>query len=485
MSAGEVLSERTVAAWAGHRLYNGYGPTECTVGATLGPVAHRGPVTIGLPMAGKTVRILDPRLRPVPTGVVGELYVGGAGLARGYHGAPAATAGRFVADPFAPGARLFRTGDLAQVRADGSVEYVGRSDDQVQINGVRVEPSEVDAALAAAPSIRTSATVPIRQSNGERTLVSYVVARAGADLDAAQVRADLARLLPRHLVPSAVVNVERIPTTPGGKVDRAALPDPYLGVLDQETTPPQGPVERAVAAAMADVLGRGSVPRDRNFFELGGTSLGIVRLAARLRDDHGYDVALRELLADPSVASIADRVVAGSVEADPLATVVALNDPVNPAEPPLFCVHPLSGLAWSYAGLAGSTGGRPLYGLQPRVRRNARRVIGELAGALRRPRARAIQPQGPLPPAGMVAGRKHRARDGGAVARHRRGRGEPDHPGRDGRPPAVLDAGAPDTRRSRSCRTGWTRGPPSECCAPARPSRRWRTATDPAYSTAM
>ncbi|MBM4670383.1 AMP-binding protein [Rhodococcus hoagii] len=260
VSAGEVLSERTVAAWAGHRLYNGYGPTECTVGATLGPVAHRGPVTIGLPMAGKTVRILDPRLRPVPTGVVGELYVGGAGLARGYHGAPAATAGRFVADPFAPGARLFRTGDLAQVRADGSVEYVGRSDDQVQINGVRVEPSEVDAALAAAPSIRTSATVPIRQSNGERTLVSYVVARAGADLDAAQVRADLARLLPRHLVPSAVVNVERIPTTPGGKVDRAALPDPYLGVLDQETTPPQGPVERAVAAAMADVLGRGSVP---------------------------------------------------------------------------------------------------------------------------------------------------------------------------------------------------------------------------------
>ncbi|NKS03385.1 amino acid adenylation domain-containing protein [Rhodococcus hoagii] len=394
VSAGEVLSERTAAAWAGHRLYNGYGPTECTVGATLGPVAHRGPVTIGLPMAGKTVRILDPRLRPVPTGVVGELYVGGAGLARGYHGAPAATAGRFVADPFAPGARLFRTGDLARVRADGSVEYVGRSDDQVQINGVRVEPSEVDAALAAAPSIRTSATVPIRQSNGERTLVSYVVARAGADLDAAQVRADLARLLPRHLVPSAVVNVERIPTTPGGKVDRAALPDPYLGVLDQETTPPQGPVERAVAAAMADVLGRGSVPRDRNFFELGGTSLGIVRLAARLRDDHGYDVALRELLADPSVASIADRVVAGSVEADPLATVVALNDPVNPTEPPLFCVHPLSGLAWSYAGLAGSTGGRPLYGLQATGEDGMPDGIGELA-ARYVDRVRAIQPQGP------------------------------------------------------------------------------------------
>ncbi|MFM1726530.1 amino acid adenylation domain-containing protein [Rhodococcus sp. PAM 2766] len=396
VSAGETLPQRVAAAWAGHRLYNGYGPTECTVGATLGAVAGDSAVGIGLPMAGKTVRVLDARLRPVPAGVVGELYVGGAGLARGYHGAPGTTAGRFVADPFDPGARLFRTGDLARVRADGAVEYVGREDDQVQINGVRVEPSEIDAVLAALAPIRASVTVPIRRAAGERTLVSYVVARAGATVDAARVRADLARVLPRHLVPIAVVDVEQIPTTPGGKVDRAALPTPDLdhpGDVDDETQP-EGPVERAVAAAMADVLGRSSVPRDRSFFELGGTSLGVVRLTARLREDHGYDVALRELLADPTVAAIADRVVAGGGETDPLGTVVALNDPANTTAPPLFCVHPVSGLAWCYAGLAESVGARPLYGLQATGEDRLPGGIGELA-ARYVDHVRRIQPHGP------------------------------------------------------------------------------------------
>ncbi|MFC9517869.1 amino acid adenylation domain-containing protein [Nocardiaceae bacterium NPDC056970] len=394
VSAGETLPERLAASWSGHRLHNGYGPTECTVGATLGAVAEDGPVTIGLPMAGKTVRVLDARLRAVPTGVVGELYVGGAGLARGYHGAPGTTAGRFVADPFGPaGARVFRTGDLARVRGDGVIEYVGRSDDQVQINGVRIEPSEVDTALARLDPVRTSATVPIRRADGESALVSYVVVRPGAEVGGAQLRADLARALPRQLVPVAVVVVERIPTTPGGKVDRAALPAPDFDGID-DRTPPEGPVERAVATAMADVLGRSSVPRDRGFFELGGTSLGVVRLAARLRDDHGFEVALRDLLADPTVAAIADRVVAGSTAMDPLATVVALNDPATATAPPLFCVHPVSGLAWCYAGLAEAVGNRPLYGLQATGEGPIPDGIAELA-ARYVDGVREVQPQGP------------------------------------------------------------------------------------------
>lgn len=394
VSAGETLPGRSAASWAGHHLHNGYGPTECTVGATLGAVAGDGPVTIGQPMAGKTVRVLDARLRPVPAGVVGELYVGGAGLARGYHGAPGATAGHFVADPFGPaGARVFRTGDLARVRADGDVEYVGRGDDQVQINGVRVEPAEIDAALSGFAAIRTSVTVPVRCTDDERALVSYVEARAGADVDGAGLRADLVKVLPRHLVPIAVVVVERIPTTSSGKVDRSALPVPDLGGGEDET-PPEGPVELAVAAAMADVLGRSSVPRDRGFFQLGGTSLGAVRLVTRLREDHGHDVALGELLADPTVAAIAARVVAGGAAADPLATVVALSDPAQETAPPLFCVHPVSGLAWCYAGLAEAVGDRLVYGLQATGEDRVPGDVGELA-ARYVDRVRRIQPEGP------------------------------------------------------------------------------------------
>lgn len=315
-------------------------------------------------------------------------------MARGYHGAPGATAGHFVADPFGPaGARVFRTGDLARVRADGDVEYVGRGDDQVQINGVRVEPAEIDAALSGFAAIRTSVTVPVRCTDDERALVSYVEARAGADVDGAGLRADLVKVLPRHLVPIAVVVVERIPTTSSGKVDRSTLPVPDLGGGEDET-PPEGPVELAVAAAMADVLGRSSVPRDRGFFQLGGTSLGAVRLVTRLREDHGHDVALGELLADPTVAAIAARVVAGGAAADPLATVVALSDPAQETAPPLFCVHPVSGLAWCYAGLAEAVGDRLVYGLQATGEDRVPGDVGELA-ARYVDRVRRIQPEGP------------------------------------------------------------------------------------------
>lgn len=393
VAAGEPLPPEVARAWADHRLHNGYGPTECTVGVTCSEVVGHGPVTIGSPLAGVVARLLDGRLRPAPVGVIGELYVGGPGVARGYHGQSGLTAERFVADPYgAPGTRLYRTGDLVRERADGTLDYVGRVDEQVQINGVRVEPAEVDAVLSADDDVAVSVTVPSTRPSGEPTLVSYVVPRPGRSIDGDRLRRHAGMALPRHLAPAAVCVVDRIPLTPSGKLDSSALPVPALAVTPASGAAPRGPVERVVADVMARVIGCAGVPRDVGFFELGGTSLGAIRLVSALRADHGYTASVDWLVDDDTVAGVARRIVSGVETVDPLATLVPLRRDGDGA--PLFCVHPVGGLAWCYSGLAAHIGARPLYGVQAT---GSTSVPNTLAGLASRyvDHVTSVQPEGP------------------------------------------------------------------------------------------
>ncbi|QBJ95977.1 non-ribosomal peptide synthetase [Rhodococcus sp. ABRD24] len=398
VSAGEVLPDTLARAWARHRLHNGYGPTEVTVGATCSPRLGDGPVTIGTPLAGVRAQVLDSRLHPVPAGVVGELYLDGDGLARGYHRQPGLTASRFVADPGGrPGARVYRTGDLVRRRRDGSLDYVGRSDEQVQIHGVRVEPGEIDAAFAADADVQSAVTVAHPVPSGDVILVTYVQAIPGRRIDAGALRARTGRLLPRHLLPSSVHVLDELPLTISGKVDRRSLPAPVLESARASDAPPEGPVEQSIAAAMAEVVGMdaaATVPRDVSFFELGGTSMSAVRLATTLRDEYGYAVELGWLFTDTTVAALARRIEQGAVAADPLATLVHLNTPAKAVGEPLFCVHPLSGIAWCYAGLADRLADRQLYGLQATGAATLPASLAELATAYL-DEIRAVQPEGP------------------------------------------------------------------------------------------
>ncbi|RST46622.1 amino acid adenylation domain-containing protein, partial [Variovorax sp. MHTC-1] len=248
----------------GVELWNMYGPTETTIWSTAARVAGDAP-GVGGPIAATQLHVLDASLRQVPANVPGELYLGGAGLARGYAGRAALTAERFVADPFDPsGARLYRTGDLVRWRADGQLEYLGRIDHQVKIRGFRIELGEIEEQLLKQPQVREAVVVAQEGPAGAR-LIAYV---CGANADAGELRAQLAQSLPEYMLPSAIVRLEKLPLNGNGKVDRKALPAPEL---DDERgwEPPQGEAEEALAAIWAELLGVPRVGRHDNFFELG------------------------------------------------------------------------------------------------------------------------------------------------------------------------------------------------------------------------
>ncbi|MFI9723614.1 amino acid adenylation domain-containing protein [Streptomyces sp. NPDC052396] len=274
---------------------NCYGPTECTVAATTGDALRRTPfgrVPIGHPLAGVTVHVLDRRLRPVPPGVPGELYLGGAGLARGYAGAPALTAERFVASPREPGARLYRTGDMVRQLPDGALEMLGRDDDQVKIRGFRVEPAEVEEALRAHPLVR-SAVVVARGEADRRELIGYLIPVRRTPDPAATVLDELRKRLPGYLVPSALVVLDAFPLTANGKTDRARLPDPPAAA---RPAPEQAltPTERLLAEVWAEVLETPDIGPEDDFFEIGGDSLSALRVVAELAE-HGLSLALGDL----------------------------------------------------------------------------------------------------------------------------------------------------------------------------------------------
>ncbi|MGD2115490.1 MAG: amino acid adenylation domain-containing protein, partial [Acidobacteriota bacterium] len=305
----------------GPRLVNHYGPTEGTVVATASAVAPRTELPpIGRPVGGARVFVVDRRGRPVPVGVVGELLLGGAGLARGYLGRPALTAERFVPDGLsdAPGARLYRTGDLVRWLPDGELDFLGRADHQVKLRGFRIELGEIEAALGALPEVR-EAVVLVRQGarkdgigggGDDRRLVAYVVrARGGAPDD---LRPALRESLPEYMVPAVFVELDALPLTPNGKVDRKALPAPDLESVTETFVAPRTPVEEVLAGIWEEVLGfEGEAERvgvDDDFFALGGHSLLATRVISRLRPAFGVELPVRALFEAPTVAHLAARV---------------------------------------------------------------------------------------------------------------------------------------------------------------------------------
>jgi amino acid adenylation domain-containing protein len=308
-------------ALPGCRLHNHYGPTETHVvtALTLTGDPDRWPALppIGTPIANTQIYVLDPRRQPVPVGVVGELWIGGAGVARGYLHRPELTAERFVADPFAPDAasvdgtngqppaRLYRTGDLARWRADGTLEYLGRNDEQVKVRGFRVELGEIEAQLARHPAVRETAVVAREEVPGEKRLVAYLTVRAESTPSAEDLRAHLNTALPDYMVPSAFVVLERLPLTPNGKLDRRALPAPgaddYARVAYE---PPQGEVEEILAGVWQELLGLERIGRRENFYALGGHSLLIVQMMERLRRE-GLTAEVRAFFASADLATLA------------------------------------------------------------------------------------------------------------------------------------------------------------------------------------
>jgi amino acid adenylation domain-containing protein len=298
------------------RLVNNYGPTEATVVTTSGTVLpdQRPDVrpAIGWPITHATVHILDKELREVPPGTVGEIYIGGAGVARGYLNHPELTAERFISDPFSaiPGARLYRTGDLARMLPDGQIAYLGRTDDQIKVRGFRIEPNEIVTLLDSHPAVRASAVVGRKDSFGMVRLLAYVVADGREVLGANELRTLLRAQLPDYMVPVAFIRMEELPVNANGKLDREALPEPSADntLGDEEFAAPRTPLERRVTAIIASLLGLQRVSVTENFFLIGGHSLLGTQLIARLRDTFGIELSLRSIFDLPTPAQLAQEV---------------------------------------------------------------------------------------------------------------------------------------------------------------------------------
>ncbi|MEU2254747.1 amino acid adenylation domain-containing protein [Nocardia xishanensis] len=307
---GEGYGTELVERWSGdgRNIFNEYGPTEATIAVTLtSPLVAGELVTIGCPIRGVSQWVLDQRLQPVPVGVAGELYVAGALLARGYHRRAALTAERFVACPWAPGERMYRTGDVVRWTADGAIQHLGRSDFQVKIRGLRIELGEIDATLATHESVDFAVTIGHRNDSGGESLASYVVAASGGSIDTTTLTEYLSDRLPSYMVPSAIMVLERIPLTPVGKLDRKALPAPVFTDYKAFRSP-RTPLERRIAESFAAVLKIDAVGLDDSFFALGGDSVVATRVAARLGAALGTEIPVRLLFEAPTVAALATRI---------------------------------------------------------------------------------------------------------------------------------------------------------------------------------
>ncbi|MEV0254288.1 amino acid adenylation domain-containing protein [Streptomyces sp. NPDC050732] len=432
-TGGDVVAPEAVRRVREHcpgtTVVNGYGPTETTVFATAHRVTERvprgRPVPIGRPLDGTRVHVLDARLRPVPDGCVGEVYVAGAGLAHGYVGRPGATAERFVADPHgAPGTRMYRTGDLARRTPSGALVFTGRADDQLKIRGFRVEPAEIEAALTTCPGVTRAVVGPAPAPDGSKRLAAWLILSEDAPppptpsptshptpdtpdpLD--RVRTAAARLLPAHLLPTAWARIDAVPLTPHGKTDRAALPEPGAGMPPSGTTPlgapragqaPQAPRtarEKELCALFGEVLGIVDAGPGTDFFAAGGHSLSALRLVGRVEGEWGVRIPVAMLFAAPTPAALIARIDGQGPErdatpgrkpdrapeaeshrehapepdpepgpdvADSLAPLLALRAAGN--RTPLFCVHPGLGVSWAYTALLPHLHpDRPVYALQ-------------------------------------------------------------------------------------------------------------------------
>lgn len=297
-------------------LVNNYGPTECTVVATSGPVppnqCPETPPPIGSGIANTQIYLLDDGLRPVAPGMPGEIYIGGMGVARGYHNRPDLTAEKFIPDPFRAGAgsRLYRTGDLARLLPDGRIVFLGRIDDQIKIRGYRIEPNEVVRALNRHPDVRASVVVAREDASGDKRLVAYVVLETGSEPTFTGLRDFLRDVLPEYMLPAAFVRMDAFPLTPHGKIDRAALPtpDPANTLADEVSAEARTDTEQRIAAMLGELLNLEDIGLDDNFFLLGGHSLLGAQLIARLRDAFGVEIGLRSLFEAPTVSALSAEV---------------------------------------------------------------------------------------------------------------------------------------------------------------------------------
>ncbi|RPI83962.1 MAG: amino acid adenylation domain-containing protein, partial [Planctomycetaceae bacterium] len=367
LSGGDVLSTGHVGRFLQEaekcQLINGYGPTECTTFAACYRVPREADCTvsipIGRPINATQLYVLDGGLEPVPVGVPGELYIAGAGLARGYLNRGGLTAERFVADPHAahPGGRMYRTGDLARWRADGNLEFLGRADQQVKLRGFRIEPGEVEAVLVQDPGVKQAVVVLREDQPGDKRLAAYIVVEPGqVAFSITGLRDRLQQKLPDYMVPSAFVVLDALPLNPNGKVDRKALPVPAVDVAERGDTSvvPSTPVEELLAGIWANVLGLERLGVHDNFFDLGGHSLLAIKLIARLREAFAVDVPVRTLFDAPTVSQLAAALAAYRAEPaisdlPPLAPVLREGPrPLSFAQQRLWFLEQLEGNLTAY-----------------------------------------------------------------------------------------------------------------------------------------
>lgn len=366
--SGEALPTELCREWerlTGAPLHNLYGPTEAAVDVSWYPAC--GPelaavtgssVPIGWPVWNTGLRILDAAMRPVPPGVAGDLYLTGIQLAQGYLGRPDLTASRFIADPFAPGERMYRTGDVARWLANGAVEYLGRSDDQLKIRGQRIELGEIDRVMSALPDVgqAVSHACVFNQAaatgGDARQLVGYLVSDSGLPLDTAALKARLAEQLPPHMVPVVLMQLAELPLSANGKLERKALPLPTLGG-ERSGRPPEPGMETLVAAAFSQLLGCEVNDIDADFFALGGHSLLAMRLAAQLSRQLARQVTPGQVMVASTVGKLSALLAADLSDEQAqrlgLDTLLPLRESDGPT---LFCFHPASGFAWQFSVLA-------------------------------------------------------------------------------------------------------------------------------------
>ncbi|SDJ34796.1 amino acid adenylation domain-containing protein, partial [Rhodococcus triatomae] len=347
--SGEALTvdqTRRFAARSQARVHNLYGPTEAAVDVTYWDVTgdEQTSVPIGRPVWNTGVHVLDNRLHPVPTGVVGELYLAGTQLAECYVGRPDLTADRFVANPFADGERMYRTGDLVRRRGDGALEYLGRSDFQVKLRGQRIELGEIEAALAAHPEVEQSVVTVHTDARGEQALVGYVsIGSAETAPDPRELAEHLSSRVPAYMVPPHLVVVDRFPVTANGKLDRKALPEPQTESEAARYVAPATVTEELIAAVFADVTGTARVGAEDDFFALGGNSLSATRVVARIGEAQGVTIGVRELFDAPTVHGLA-HVVEQAAHTSPDRPVLAPRPrparvPLSPAQQRMWFVN--------------------------------------------------------------------------------------------------------------------------------------------------
>jgi len=309
---GEACAPALIAEWSATvRMINAYGPTECSVSATLSAPLHGAiAAPLGAPLVGTRVYVLDASLEPVPLGAHGELYIAGIGLARGYLGRPAITAERFVPDPYGePGSRMYRSGDRVLRRTDGNLEFAVRADQQVKLRGFRIELGEIDAALRDIDCVRQAVAVVREDEPGARYLTAYVVPKTESDFNVSELRSALAARLPDHMVPAVFVRLAQLPLTSNGKLDRRGLPKPNKNALEPAVyEAPRNLTEERVAAIWREILHVERVDRNDDFFELGGHSLIALQVVARVRDMFELELPLKDLFTERSLAALARRI---------------------------------------------------------------------------------------------------------------------------------------------------------------------------------